>query len=331
MQGLPDWNAIRYDAEQPRGHVESYFVKANDAHGKRALWLKATVIASNIRPSHAMAEAWAVVFERNGRHVAVKESVPFADASFSTEGLAVQIGKWLRFDSGGTHGSIERGSHRVAWDLSWERNGAALVHFPFPKMYTASFPKSKLVSPYPDLTLEGTIAVDDEEIEVSSWKGMQGHNWGRGHADLYAWGHCNQWDQHVDTVVEAVSARVRVGPVLTPLLTMVCVRHEGREYRLAHPRDLMSNRGELHPRRWFFGAKDRRISIEGDFSAPTDDFVGLYYPNPDGSMTYCLNTKIANGRVRIDVPGREPLDLTTRSAALELGTKDADHGVTMYV
>ena len=48
-------------------------------------------------------------------------------------------------------------------------------------------------------------------------------------------------------------------------------------------------------------------------------------------MTYCLNSKLAHGRVRIEVAGREPIDLTTRCAALELGTKDADHGVQMYV
>jgi len=33
MQGLPDWNAVRYDSQKPQGHVESYFVKANDAEG----------------------------------------------------------------------------------------------------------------------------------------------------------------------------------------------------------------------------------------------------------------------------------------------------------
>lgn len=331
MQGLPDWNAIRYHAEQPRGHVESYFVKANDSQGRRALWLKATIIASTTRPARAMAEAWAVVFDRQGEHVAVKESIPFARASFSSEALGIEIADFLRFDADGSRGSIERGPHRIDWELSWKRHGEALVHFPSAKMYTAAFPKSKLVSPYPDLTLEGTITVDGQVLDVQGWRGMQGHNWGRGHADVYAWGHCNRWDQDVDTVVEAVSARVRVGPVLTPLVTIVCVHHDGKQYCLSRPGHLMRNRGEVHPRRWFFGAKDPAIRVEGDFSAQTDDFVGLYYPNPDGDMTYCLNTKLAHGRVRIELPDREPLDLTSRCAALELGTKDASHGVQMYV
>jgi len=331
MQGRPDWNAIRYDSEQPRGHVESYFVKANDAEGRRALWLKATITASVTRPAHAMAEAWAVAFDRQAGHVAVKESLPLASARFSEEGLAVEVGSFLRFAPGGSHGDIERGEHRISWNLKWQRHGDALVHFPRPGMYTSAFPKSKLVSPYPDLTLDGTITVDGEAWDIQTWQGMQGHNWGRSHADHYAWGHCNQWDQDSDTLVEAVSARVRTGPILTPLITLVCVRHEGREYRLTGPRHLIRNRGELHPRRWFFGARDRNVAIEGDLSAQTDDFVGLYYPNPDGKMTYCLNTKIAHGRIRIEQPGSSPVDLTTRAAALELGTHDAHHGVKMYV
>jgi hypothetical protein len=63
--------------------------------------------------------------------------------------------------------------------------------------------------------------------------------------------------------------------------------------------------------------------------ARTDDMVGLYYANPDGAMTYCLNSKLASARVRFEPKGRAPLTLTSRAAALEVGTRDADHGVRM--
>jgi len=48
-------------------------------------------------------------------------------------------------------------------------------------------------------------------------------------------------------------------------------------------------------------------------------------------MTHCLNSKIANGRIRLEVKGRPPLDATTTSAALEIGTKDTSHGIRMLV
>jgi hypothetical protein len=46
-------------------------------------------------------------------------------------------------------------------------------------------------------------------------------------------------------------------------------------------------------------------------------------------MTYCLNSKIARGRLRIELPGKPALELRTDSAALEIGTKDPNHGVRM--
>src|SRR5438128_806749 len=52
----PDaWNGVRHgdsSARARRGHVESYFLKLNDREGRRALWLKATILArgSSRRP-----------------------------------------------------------------------------------------------------------------------------------------------------------------------------------------------------------------------------------------------------------------------------------------
>ena len=45
------------------------------------------------------------------------------------------------------------------------------------------------------------------EVRVDRAPGMQGHNWGTRHAELYAWAHCNQWDGDD----ELVGAVVRTG------------------------------------------------------------------------------------------------------------------------
>ena len=67
------------------------------------------------------------------------------------------------------------------------------------------------------------------------------------------------------------------------------------------------------------------------FEAPVGDFVGLYYPNPQGPMTYCQNCMIAKGRIRFAARDRAPIELTTNAAGLEVGTLKADHGVKMHV
>lgn len=327
-----DWNAVRFDAQSNAGHVESYFLKANSPDGKQALWIKATILAMPQRVGHAVAEAWAVMFHRDGDHVAVKQSIRCADASFSHERLDVAVGRHLEFSDDTTRGDIEYGDHHVEWNLRMEGDAPALVMYPLERMYRGPFPKSKLVSPKPDLRLRGWARVDGQKIDIDGWRGMQGHNWGRGHADLYAWGHCNQWEHDDgDTLVEAVSGRVRVGPVLTPMMTLVYLRHAGREYPMTGLLDLVRNRGEILPRRWFFKAATQGVAVECDFSAQTADMVGLYYANPDGAMTYCLNSKLANARLHLVLQGKEAIDLTSRSAALELGTRDPDHGVRMYV
>jgi len=332
MQQDAHWNAVRFDAQSNQGHVESYFLKANSPDGQAALWIKATILAMPGRAAHAVAEAWAVVFRRGAEHVAVKQSMPCGDATFGTDRLEVLVGRYIEMTEDTTRGDISFGGHQVEWNLRMEGNGPALVMYPLDRMYTGAFPKSKLVSPKPDLRLRGWAKVDGQAVEVDGWRGMQGHNWGRGHADQYAWGHCNQWERDdADTLIEAVSGRVRVGRVLTPMMTLVYVRHAGKQYAMTGMLDLLRNRGEIHPRRWFVKACSRGVTIECDFSAQTADMVGLYYANPDGAMTYCLNSKLANARLHLALEGRDPLDLTSRAAAFELGTRDPDHGVRMYV
>jgi len=59
--------------------------------------------------------------------------------------------------------------------------------------------------------------------------------------------------------------------------------------------------------------------------------VGLFYPNPDGTMCYCLNSKLANAELTLRIEGRATKTLRSRRAALELATRDPHHGVRMYV
>lgn len=321
------WNAVRCREGSTHGHVESYFLKLNDAEGRRALWVKATIL---VRAGGVprVAEAWAIAFDREGRHVAVKQVVPLAEAHFDESGLDVAVAG-LRLTPGRVHGEVTSGGERIAFDLRFTMNVAPLVPFPSARMYEARLPSSKLVSPHPDSRFEGSYTVAGSTVEVNDWHGMQGHNWGTRHAELYAWSHCNQWEGHDDLVLEGVTARVKVGPVLAPPLSIVCVRHRGVRYDFNAPLALVRARGTIELRRWTFSAKTSLATVSGELWADTEDFVGLSYENPDGAITHCLNSKIARGRIRLSVRGRPDIEALTRAAALEIGTKDPAHGVTM--
>ncbi len=322
-----DWNAVRFDPGKDAGHVESYFFKLNDAVGRRALWLKATILA---RPGRQpVAEAWAIAFDREHRHTAVKRVVPLSEARFSRERFDVAVAD-VRFRDGRAEGRIETTSHAIEFGLDFDTASPPLVPFPSLRMYEGKLPSSKLVSPHPDSRFYGEYRVDGgAPVKVEGWRGMQGHNWGTRHTELYAWAHVNQWEQDEQVVFEGLTGRVKVGPVLAPPLTIVCIWHRGTRYEFNAPRVMLRSHGEIGTRRWRFEVESPLARASGELFADTKDFVGLFYENPDGQMTYCLNSKIATAKISLEARGRPPLVLTSQSAALEIGTKDPDHGVQM--
>jgi hypothetical protein len=359
---MTDWNATRFDPDSGRGHVESHFLKLNDAEGRRALWLKATILrrqggrrsrpqvsrsepqasedhrarsepkASEGGPLHGLgeppvAEAWAIAFDREVGHVAAKQVVPYASASFSREALAIRVAG-VEIAPAGTHGEIAGDGARIEWSLAFAGDAAPFAPLP-ERLYADGTSNAKIVSPHPDLRFDGHYRVGDRRVDVSGWRGMQGHNWGRRHTHLYAWVHCNVWQAERDLVVEGITARVKLGPVLSPPVTLVIAALEGERHHFSLPSSLLRARGRISSRSWEFRAANASARIEGSFSADTSDFVGLHYENPDGAMTYCLNSKIASGRVQLAVAGRPPLEAHTQAAALEIGTRNPDHGVRM--
>jgi hypothetical protein len=340
-----DYAGVRYRQGSPHGHVESYFLKANDLEGRRAIWIKATVYASDRDPSRAVAEAWAVAFDRARGHVAVKTGVPFEAARFSQDELDVEVAGAV-FTRHLWKGSVTTGDRAVAWDLRVSRAAPPLVHFPLASMYEGPFPASKIVALVPDARAHGEVRVSGETWDVAGWPMTIGHNWGRGHAARYAWAHCNVWrasdpsrpgeppSSPPDGVVfEGFAARIALGPVLSPASTFVFVR-PGASAPWVSRRSLMGVGGleqETSLRRWKFHTTFGKARIDGEVWAETDDFVGLYYPNPNGQMTYCLNSKLARAEIVVRTPGRGRRIYTSNAAALEIATTDPGHGIRMHV
>ncbi|MFI5298529.1 MAG: tocopherol cyclase family protein [Polyangiales bacterium] len=356
MSAAPDsldaesWNLTRFDARtlDPRkGHLESTFLKLNDPGSGRALWVKLTIFAPTSRasggdprePGRTIGEAWAIAFDPKG-HVAVKAVVPIEEATLSPR-RPYRLGiAGVSYDGRRVVGEITHGTSKLRFDVELEPvDGAPLVHFPSAFLYRAPLPKSKLVSPIVDARARGFVEIVRSGVSdrwtVERWPAMQGHNWGTAHADLYAWGHCNAWNEPEGegVVLEGFSAKVKLGGVVTsPLITLVALRHHGARFEIAHVRELGRASGSIEELRvWRFACEQAGARIEGTFELRTEDTVGLYYPNPSGEMTYCLNSKIARAELVFQALQRPAIKLTSNAAALEIATHDADHGVKMYV
>jgi len=309
--------------------VESFFLKANAPDRREAIWLKHTFfVPADDRP--ATASVWAIHFDgTSNRNRAFKETWPLGSVAWEEEELRLRFGDCL-LERGRARGRMRDDSGSVAWDLHFTDESQPLVMFSRILM-RGPIPRIKHVSPMPDAAFSGRFTIDGEERSAGGWRGMLGHNWGSGHNERYAWVHCNVFEDGSDAVFEALCGNLRIAGLRTPLLTTASLRLGGRHHELTRSLTTRDRRSELSYYRWFFTVAEPPVRIEGVVQCARDDMVGLYYDNPDGRMTYCLNTKIAHLRLFLIEEGRRDVVLSSGSAAFEIGTVDPHHGVRMAV
>jgi hypothetical protein len=314
------------------GFYESYFQRANHPTRPLAFWIRYTLFSPAGHPEAAVGELWAIVFDgETGRHAVAKEELPLADhCSFSREGMAVVIGD-ARLEPGRLTGAAGEGGDRVAWQLGYEGSEPPLFLLPL-GLYDARLPRAKSLVGVPRAVYQGALRVGGREIPVDGWVGSQNHNWGTRHTDHYAWGQVAGFDDAPESFLEIATARLRLGPVWTPFMTPLVLRHRGEEIALSSLGQAVRADASFRYFEWKFRSETARVAVEGVISAHPDDFVGLRYGNPPGGEKHCLNTKIAACRLtlRRKTLGRvvavETLH-TERRAAFEILTDDRSHGV----
>jgi len=278
-------NAPRFSGAP--GHVESYFLRANDPRSERALWLKTTILAPLNGP--AVAETWFIWFSPS-RTIAHKDTHPLAGTNFSLE--KVTVGSWAfepnqrisgeirgkRFDLG-----LEKVAHPVA---------APLSIYPWRALREGPFPKSKLLTPAPWVRFSGTVDLGDETIDLTGWEGMQGHNWGKEHAYEYVWGQC-LFPGELPAMMEGFTGRVQIAGRTTPRMSALVVRRGTEEYRFDRIFDFWRQDAALEGDRWnlrlFGSGGEARLKMD----AGGRPMVCLGYQNPGGEMRYCFNSKLA--------------------------------------
>jgi hypothetical protein len=324
-------NCVRY-RRGGGGHVESHFIKANSPDGARALWIKHTLLVPEGSPEAASAEVWAVAFAGGGaRKVAEKRSFRLGEAAISAAPFAIRTPCATL-----SHGVLEGRLDTIAWDLRYACPEQAFRPFPLSAMYTASFPRSKSLTPAPDTRLSGSFSAWGERWSVDGWRAAQGHNWGASHAYAYAWSHCNAWEDDRGEPLdgawfEALTGRVRVARALiSPWLSVAAIAIDGRLTRFDGPRALFSRSVAIDTRSYTLELHTSEATLTAHFAAEAEQFAGLRYEDPDGRALSCLNAKLARGTLELRRAGRT-VRLRTSQAALELGTRRPGHGIPTLV
>lgn len=321
-------NELRYKPGDARGHVESFFLKANSPGGNRAIWIKHTVLVPHGRPEDAVAEVWAVAFVRGdkGFPIAAKETVPLSRARFRSEPFRAEHPA-ATLDRTRARGAVSSAEHSLGWSIEMEGKGPCHVPFPLARMYTAPFPRTKVLTPAPDTQLFGSFEVDGQRWAIDGWRGAQGHNWGPAHTGSYVWSHCNAWESDEDGFLEAMAGKVDIAGRTTPWLTNAALRVNGETLRFDGPRAMLSDETACGFDHFRFRVTNKDAELSGVIRAQRSDMAGLRYENPDGSDVTCLNSKLADVRLLLRRGGRPDLELRSRRGALEIGTTDPSHGV----
>jgi len=327
-------NHSRFDPTRTGGQYESFYQRANHPTLPLAFWIRYTVFSPAGRPDDAIGELWAVYFDGvNGRHAVAKQEYPISECSFARDDFRVWTGA-SELGVGRLHGACAGsglGSRdALAWDLQYD--GAAPPLFLLPqRLYRGGFPKAKSLVAYPSARYRGHLMVNGRTVVVTDWIGSQNHNWGSRHTDRYAFGQVAGFDDAPDSFLEIATAQAKIGPIRTPFLTFLVLRHAGRQHSLVSLREAFRAKATYRPFKWTFESENEDARVAGTIAAAPEAFVGLGYRNPPGGTKYCLNTKIGTCEVELTekATGARHVLRTRDRALFEILTDDLDHGIAI--
>jgi hypothetical protein len=325
------WSAVRFAPGERAGHYESWFQRANHPSRPLAFWIRYTIFCPRDRPEEAVGQLWAIAFDAEAERItAVKQDLPISECRFSASGLEVRIGQ-AELSGRGLSGTAASGAHRIGWRLAIRGGERPLLLLPR-AWYARRFPSAKALVSLPNALFDGSLEIDGARVAIDGWRGSQNHNWGSRHTDRYAWGQVAGFEGAPDSFLECSTARVRIGPLWTPWLTLVVLRVDGRELALNGLLHALRARARLDGFTWSFDTKGSGARIRGRIEAPASAFVALRYGNPPGGEKICLNSKLARCELTLDEVGRPPRSLRSEGrAAFEILTDQPTPGVPIVV
>lgn len=320
-------NNTRYLPGMSGGHYESFFLRANHPSRPLAFWFRYTIFSPKGRPNDALAELWAVWSDGEQQQcTAAKLEMPLRDADFAHDRFRVSMGD-SRLDGQALNGRVKNRHAEIEWHLNYSDGQAPLLVLDR-NLYEASIPKAKLLVGSPLARFNGTVTVNGDSFEIRDWVGSQNHNWGPKHTDRYAWGQVAGFDEAPNTFFEVATAKLKFGPVWTPFMTVMVLRHHAKEYRLNTIMHALKAKASFQYFEWHFDSAADGVRIKGSIRADRWKFVGLPYYNPPGGTKYCLNSKIASCRIALTDGGITTVMNTASRAAFEILTDDATgHGI----
>ncbi len=327
-------NHARYRPGQTGGHYESWWLRANHPRRPLAFWIRYTLFSPQAHPQQAIGELWAIWSDGERRQLtAAKSELPIGDCAFAGDAFSVRIGS-AQLSRDALTGAAQSSGARIGWQLRYTRPQPPLHHLPL-HLYAARLPRAKSLVGAPLAVFDGTLTVNGETHDIAQWTGSQNHNWGSRHTDHYAYGQVAGFDNAPESFLEIATARIKLGPLWTPRMTPIVLRHAGEEYALNSLVQSLRAHARFAYFEWTFHSETDAVRIDGRIHAPRELFVGLRYYNPPGGVKTCLNAKLAACELtltdkRRGRPNTPQQLVTAHRAAFELlSDDDHRHGVPL--
>lgn len=308
------------------GHYESFYLKATRPGGGKGVWIRHTV---HKRPDGELSGSlWFTLFDADAPGPRATKQTVGADQVSAPSTALIKIADAV-LEPGSARGGAITPELAVSWDLTFTAEADAFRHLPYGFLYGAPLPKTKLLSPYPDVRFSGSVTVDGELLEVDSWPGMIGHNWGTEHAERWIWIEANEFREGAG-YFDAGLGRIKVGPLLTPWIGNAILSIEGEEHRLGGLDRIRSTQVDERPTECEFELSGKGVRVRGRVASEAHNFVAWVYADPVGPEHNTANCSISDLELSVERKGREPLRLECiGAAAYELGMRETDHGLPL--
>jgi Tocopherol cyclase len=290
-------NLCRWD-QRSAGHYEVWFLTLNQRDARRGFWFRYCIDAPAAGPPRAA--LWAAAFDRADAAANLGLKRECAIDQLAIEGhkaFHIRIGDG-QFTGSRAAGRVEQGGRSIEWDLRFQPNEQTYHHVT-PMLINFMRPTSFVCSPNLDTRFTGAIRLDGRELRLEDEPGCQSHLWGRKHVDEWVWVHANAFEGHDGTVFEGLAARPRrIGRTLPPVQSLY-LRHRGQEHRFTRLRLSEQWKRNLGMGYWSFTASNTRLHIEGVAQCRLRDMIQAEYRDPDGEALYCINSEVANLKIRL--------------------------------
>jgi hypothetical protein len=301
------------DVPLPKPHYESVYCTLTHPTSARALWVRTTV---QKRPgASAKGALWVTWFSDAGVRAAKLNDLPVAAG-----GQGIQCGPATQ-GSAGSQGELRLDGLSARWDLRFTSRSGPLEHLRPAVLYRAPVPRTKATSPVPDFEVRGGLLIDDEQVDLSGWTGMLGHNWGTQHAEQWIWLRVPGLGEDGLGWLDAVLGRVRVGPLLAPWTAFGAAEVDGTRHQLGG----LLNRGtrvEVNPDGAVIdlAGKAIEVSVRATISPPTT--VAWEYSDPAGHRHEVINNSVATMSATISRGAGRATYSPSQRGVLEIGGEE---------